>query len=240
MTESVRSAVTCFRCGKGLLGGPGERRIGPGIRVWPPRGVLPWVPMPESVLMCVECGGNGANVLTSAEYDRATEPEALFPAPPAPVSRPPSPAPALPYPDAVTGRTGGHSGSDTSAERARAEATSGTATRRQRLVLYLLRQANMKGLTWRELSASTGQHHGQASGALSNLHKMGRVARLVERRGRCHVYVLPEYVADRPTEPHGGRPTTSLADAWAEGYGAGLSRQPGEHIENPYRKDDHG
>jgi hypothetical protein len=232
MTESVRSAVTCFRCGKGLLG--------PGIRVWPPRGVLPWVPMPESTLMCVECGGNGANVLTSEEYLQVTEPDTLFSGPEPAPSRPDSPAPALPYPDAVTGRTGGHSGSDTSAERARGEATSGAATRRQRLVLYLLRQANTQGLTWRELSASTGQHHGQASGALSNLHKMGRIARLVKRRGRCHVYVLPEYVNDRPTEPHGGRPTASLADAWDEGYGAGLSRTYGEHIENPYRKDDHG
>jgi hypothetical protein len=48
-------------------------------------------------------------------------------------------------------------------------------------------------------------HHGQASGALSVLHKEGRIARLTERRNRCAVYVLPEYVQGRETSPHGGK-----------------------------------
>jgi hypothetical protein len=29
------------------------------------------------------------------------------------------------------------------------------------------------------------------------------LARLTETRGKCRVYVLPEYVNGRPTEPHG-------------------------------------
>jgi hypothetical protein len=40
---------------------------------------------------------------------------------------------------------------------------------------------------------------------LSDLHKAGRIARLTEERNRCKVYVLPEYVNGRETEPHGGR-----------------------------------
>jgi hypothetical protein len=48
-----------------------------------------------------------------------------------------------------------------------------------------------------------GWHHGQASGALSDLHKAGLIARLVERRNRCSVYVLPEHVGGRATAAHG-------------------------------------
>jgi hypothetical protein len=46
-------------------------------------------------------------------------------------------------------------------------------------------------------------HHGRVSGALSVLHKVGKLARLHETRDKCKVYVLPEFVNDRQTEPHG-------------------------------------
>ena len=49
----------------------------------------------------------------------------------------------------------------------------------------------------------TTLHHGRVSGALSVLHKVGKLARLTETRDKCKVYVLPEYVNGRPTEPHG-------------------------------------
>jgi len=35
------------------------------------------------------------------------------------------------------------------------------------------------------------------------LHKVGKLVRLTEVRGKCKVYVLPQYVNDRPTETHG-------------------------------------
>lgn len=61
------------------------------------------------------------------------------------------------------------------------------------------------GTTWKELAESSGAHHGSASGILSRLHKEGRIARLTETREACHVYVLPEFVNGRQTQPHGGQ-----------------------------------
>lgn len=111
--------------------------------------------------------------------------------------------------------TSGHSGGATSEERARREDSDGTTTRRQKEVIDWLGTTRTFGMTWREFSAITGMHHGQASGALSNLHKAGKIARLTERRNRCFVYVLPEYVESRETQEHGhrGRSKSVLTDS---------------------------
>jgi hypothetical protein len=64
------------------------------------------------------------------------------------------------------------------------------------------------GATWKDVAGRYDWHHGQASGALSTLHKEGRVARLAEeRRTKCAVYVLPEHVGERPTAAHGRQET---------------------------------
>lgn len=105
--------------------------------------------------------------------------------------------PALPY-----AGTEGYAGSDTSKKRAFQEAINGTASKRQRYILILAERAKERGITVAELR-DTNLHHGRVSGALSVLHKVGKLSRLSEVRGRCKVYVLPEYVNDRPTEPHG-------------------------------------
>lgn len=99
--------------------------------------------------------------------------------------------------------TSGWSGSDTSQERAEQEDSDGTTSRRQEQTLASLAGRHGEGLTWRELGTARGWHHGQASGVLSVLHKTGRIARLTERRDRCAVYVLTDYVGDRITAPHG-------------------------------------
>lgn len=103
--------------------------------------------------------------------------------------------PELPY-----AGTSGHSGSSTSESRARSEDADGITTARQTETIRALREAASRGLTWVELADPLGWHHGQASGALSVLHKTGWIARLTETRQRSKVYVLPEYVAGRPTE----------------------------------------
>lgn len=112
--------------------------------------------------------------------------------------------PILPY-GAGDEATAGWSGSDTSHERAERERDEGTVARRQRQALASLNAAGSNGLTWKELGAEQGWHHGQSSSVLSVLHMDARIARLVDRRERCHVYVLPEYVAGREVQPHGGR-----------------------------------
>jgi hypothetical protein len=79
---------------------------------------------------------------------------------------------------------------------------------RQRHILIMLDRSGASGATAKEVVVylkthfDPGSHHGSASGALSALHKAGRIARLTLRRDRYHVYVLPEYVHGRPTEEH--------------------------------------
>jgi hypothetical protein len=104
---------------------------------------------------------------------------------------------ALPYRG-----TEGYAGSETSKDRAVREAISGTASKRQRFILILAQRAKERGITVADVRDST-LHHGRVSGALSVLHKVGKLARLAETRDKCKVYVLPEFVDDRPTEPHG-------------------------------------
>jgi hypothetical protein len=104
---------------------------------------------------------------------------------------------ALPYRG-----TEGYAGSDTSRAQAIKDVISGTASKRQRFILILAQRAKERGITVADVRDST-LHHGRVSGALSVLHKVGKLARLTEVRDKCKVYVLPEFVNDRPTEPHG-------------------------------------
>ena len=110
-------------------------------------------------------------------------------------------------PDLPYANTSGWSGSGTSRERAVTADRNGTTKNRQKDTLRSLAQAGVLGLTWKELGEIHGWHHGTASGALSVLHKTERIVRLTERRNKCKVYVLPEFVEKRPTEPHGGNMT---------------------------------
>lgn len=104
---------------------------------------------------------------------------------------------ALPY-----AGTEGYAGSETSKQAAVDAVIHGTASKRQRYVLILAGRAKERGITVAELRDAS-LHHGRVSGALSVLHKVGKLVRLTEVRDRCKVYVLPEYAGDRPVEPHG-------------------------------------
>ena len=106
--------------------------------------------------------------------------------------------PQLPY-----NQTSGHSGTDTSRERALHADRSGKTAFRQAQALNLLSQREMMGLTWKEFSAITGLHHGTSSGVLSVLHKTGRIARLKETRNGCKVYVDVFCVQGRVIEKQG-------------------------------------
>ena len=106
--------------------------------------------------------------------------------------------PALPY-----AGTSGWSGSETSRERAERDDYDGTTSARQSKVIFALANEGVFGMTVREVRAKFGWHHGQASGVLSVLHKVGAIDRLVERRDRCAVYVLPQFRLDRDTVSQG-------------------------------------
>lgn len=109
-------------------------------------------------------------------------------------------SPLLPY-----AGTSGWSGSNTSRERARTADASGVTGSRQKSVLEALRAAGERGMTWKDVCEVIGGHHGSASGTLSVLHKEGLVARLVETRDRCKVYVLPVFTDGREVEAQGRR-----------------------------------
>jgi hypothetical protein len=128
--------------------------------------------------------------------------------------------PVLPY-----AGTSGHSGSDTSRERAEREDADGTTEGRQRSVLSVLSAAEADGATWHDIAVIRNWHHGQASGALSVLHKEGLVARLKQRRGKSAVYVLPEYVNGRETAAQGRRdPVDEALQEWLATDAAGWSK----------------
>lgn len=110
----------------------------------------------------------------------------------------PTGSPVLPY-----AGTSGWSGSDTSRERAERDDVDGTTSRRQGRVIFALANEGVLGMTVKELRAEFGWHHGQASGVLSVLHKVGSIDRLVERRDRCAVYVLPQFRLGRDTVSQG-------------------------------------
>ena len=102
--------------------------------------------------------------------------------------------------------TSGWSGTDTSEERAITADTTGDTSRRQREAIEHLFMAHKDGLTWRGLARITGWHHGQASGVLSVLHKEGKIARLLDRRDRCRIYVHLAHIGDRETDTQGRKP----------------------------------
>lgn len=124
------------------------------------------------------------------------------------VPPPPEPAaPVVPY-----AGTSGYSGSVTSEDRARTQDGDGTTGARQAHVMKLAAERGGDGLTVQEVRAVTGWHHGQASSALSTLHKDGHLARLSEQRNRCEVYVLLAHVEGRETRPHGRKRPTLTPD----------------------------
>jgi hypothetical protein len=117
----------------------------------------------------------------------------------------------------------GWSGTDTSKDRADHADSSGETRDKQQTVKNVLRTRGSHGITWKELADKTGWHHGTASGALSVLHKDGKIARLTMKRDKCRVYVLPEHVYGRETDAQGRKPKRTyeqgLRDAMEVIYG---------------------
>lgn len=94
------------------------------------------------------------------------------------------------YPDDslfAYGNTAGFVSPGASRERAVEEARTGVFTKRARQILDLL-ERHPEGLTWKELGTALGLHHGQISGALSNLHRREMVFMVAKQRDKCHPY----------------------------------------------------
>lgn len=108
----------------------------------------------------------------------------------------------IPYPNAGSG----HAGNATSRERQEIEDASGLTKSRQQRTLGLVEMSAAFGITVAELEDVLGIGHGQASSALSHLHRAGRITRLRERRSKQEVYVLPVHINGRPESPYNARP----------------------------------
>jgi hypothetical protein len=101
------------------------------------------------------------------------------------------------------GKTGsGHAGNDTSRERQEREDALGITSLRQKGVYALVTRAGTEGMVGSEVEEALAIHHGQASSALSHLHRAGYVIRLKMRRGRQEIYVHPDYVRGREESPY--------------------------------------
>jgi hypothetical protein len=115
--------------------------------------------------------------------------------------------------------TSGYVNQPASITRATTEADNGTSTERARLILAHLR-GDPYGMTWKELGEALGLHHGQISGALSNLHKSGHVFMLRQQRNKCHPYVhsiyrdqyTPEQRIDEPVKTKSNQRLTDLEE----------------------------
>ena len=70
-------------------------------------------------------------------------------------------------------------------------------------ILDFAANAGEEGIVVVEVREQIENHHGYASGALSNLHKSGQLARLSDKRKGCKIYVLPKFVNGRETEKQG-------------------------------------
>jgi hypothetical protein len=113
--------------------------------------------------------------------------------------------------DALTyNGTAGAVNQPASQQRAKREATSGAATERARLILAVLAELP-QGATWKQLGAVLGLHHGQVSGALSNLHKSGHVFMLHQQRDKCHLYCHAQFRVNYTTDERIDEPAQTKA-----------------------------
>lgn len=111
----------------------------------------------------------------------------------------------LPLMISYPGMGSGHAGNATSKERQIAADASGMTETRQRQTLSLVGGTGHDGLVVAELEQLLGVGHGQASSALSHLHRAGKVVRLRSRRNKQELYVTPEHVNGREQSPYNQR-----------------------------------
>jgi hypothetical protein len=129
------------------------------------------------------------------------------------------------HPSLTYAGTSGWSGSDASRERAHRDDKSGRTAGVQHEVLATALRHGSVGVTIAELRDYFPQHHhGSLSSALTNLHRDGRLARLVEQRNRCSIYVVPDAVNGRETRA-AGRVPGGKDKAGAQGQPAAPSPQ---------------
>lgn len=98
--------------------------------------------------------------------------------------------------------TSGYSGSEASRQRAEDRDSSGKTANVQATLARFVTAGGPRGHTIKEIrNCFPDDHHGTLSGALTALHKAGRVLRLTEQRDKCSVYVAPQFLLGREAVP---------------------------------------
>jgi hypothetical protein len=132
------------------------------------------------------------------------------------------PGASLPY-----AGTSGWSGTDASRERAERRDSNGQTATLQSRIVDNARHAGQWGITVKWLrDAYPDEHHGTLSGALTALHKTGRLLRLTEKRDKCSVYVAPQFLLGREAVPPKGRQRDRRLDEAVERLAAFLGACP--------------
>lgn len=103
--------------------------------------------------------------------------------------------------------------SDTSRARAELEDRIGVTTERRRQILHIVDEANIRGVTWKEVSEITGLHHGQVSSVLTRLHETGDIFQLKVVRNGCHPYVFEIYKDEFYDYERNDQPVKTKANA---------------------------
>lgn len=97
----------------------------------------------------------------------------------------------------------GSTGEGASLDRETRLDSSGQTASRQVLVRAHVSLAGPRGITAPEICELTGLDRNSIAPSLTILHGAGDLACLLERRGGCHLYLLPEHVQGRATRPPG-------------------------------------
>lgn len=100
--------------------------------------------------------------------------------------------------------TSGHNQSETSRERAEWRDNTGITANNQIKVMKYLDKAGPYGVIYHDLNDLFGWGSQNSSNVLSNLHAVGEIVRIKERRNRCYVYVLERFVEGREVSPFKG------------------------------------
>lgn len=106
----------------------------------------------------------------------------------------------------------GHSGSQTSQDRADREDATGITSKRDNETLVRLYLAAFVGFTCAEFEDQFQLSHGQASGSLSRLHRAGLISRKTEKRKRQQVYIHNAFVAHSEDDLAPYRPNAAYRD----------------------------
>ena len=109
---------------------------------------------------------------------------------------------SMPHMIAYGNQGSGDAGNESSRARRLIADKTGLTGKRQKVIYQLVTLAGSDGMTVGEVENHTRLGHGQASSALTHLHRAGHIQRITEQRMKQEIYVHPDFRNDRPESPY--------------------------------------